>query len=66
MADTIDTGIAASNAANPDAPEYQKGYKRENNTGCCGICGSTGCVGDHATDPPAVEVIRQRKTREDF
>lgn len=59
-------GIAASNAINPDAPEFQKGYKRENNTGCCGICGSTGCVKDHANDAASIQIIRQRNTRDDF
>lgn len=65
--ETIDVGIAASNAINPDAPEFQKGYKRENNTGCCGICGSTGCVGDSTTtDTANVVVIKQRNIRDDF
>ncbi len=64
--DTIGVGIAAANASNPDAPEFQKGYKRENNTGCCGICGGTGCTNNNVVESPTVEVIRQRKTREDF
>jgi hypothetical protein len=59
-------GIAAANAANPDAPEYHKGYKKENNAGCCGICGGTACTDNHLDEPSVPEIIRERYVREDF
>lgn len=66
MAESTDQiGIAYANATNPEAPEYGKGFKRQHNSGCCGSCGETNC--GNGTSPPATqEVIRQRKTREDF
>lgn len=65
MSLNTEVGIAAANATNPDAPEFGKGYKREHNTGCCGICGGTACTTSTTTSTEP-EIITRRLTREDF
>jgi hypothetical protein len=53
------------NAEDPNAPEYQKAFKPENNFGCQCTCNSSTTEQQAEADTEDT-VIRLRLTREDF
>lgn len=57
------------NAENPNAPEYLKPHKPENNSGCGCSCSSNG--ENVSSNPPSVSepdttIIKTKNTREDY
>lgn len=52
-------------ANNPNALEYGKGYKKQNNAGCCG-CGGCNQQSNDNEEEETTTVIRSSKTREDY
>lgn len=49
------------NADNPNAPEYQKGWKSQHNAGC-----SCSCNTEEQDEEETTTVVRQKLTRDDF
>lgn len=54
-----------NNAENPNAPEYQKAHKPENNAGCSCSCS---VAGEDSEEEVTLEttVVVSNKTREDY
>lgn len=51
---------------NPDALEYQKCYKKENNAGCACSCHQSSDAPDQNSTELETTIVRVKNTREDF
>ena len=57
--------LSNNNFENPNAPEYQKGHKPENNNGCGGSC-SGSLDTSNTTKSLTTKIVKKKLTRKDF